>query len=44
MKTKFFIAMAMIIALLSVSCSDDENNTTSVALTQDEKDGLLFML
>ena len=44
MKTKFFIATAILIALFTVSCSDDENNTNYIALTQEEKDGLLFML
>lgn len=44
MKTKFFIATAILIALFTVSCSDDEINTNNIALTQEEKDGLLFML
>uniref|UniRef100_UPI00404AC75A DUF2202 domain-containing protein n=1 Tax=Flavobacterium sp. TaxID=239 RepID=UPI00404AC75A len=32
------------IALLSFSCSDDDNNSNSTSLSQQEKDGLLFML
>ncbi len=42
MKAKFFIAI--VIALLSFSCSDDDNNSNSISLSQEEKDGLLFML
>jgi hypothetical protein len=42
MKAKFFIAI--VIALLSFSCSDDDNNSNFTSLSQEEKDGLLFML
>jgi hypothetical protein len=44
MKTIFFTTTAIIIAIVSFSCSDDSNNTNSLPLAQDEKDGLLFML
>jgi len=44
MKTKFFIATAIVMALFAFSCSDDENNVNSEILSQEEKDGLLFML
>lgn len=42
MKANFFIAI--VIALLSFSCSDDDNNSNSTSLSQEEKDGLLYML
>ena len=44
MKTKFFIVTAIVMALFAFSCSDDENNVNSEILSQEEKDGLLFML
>ena len=44
MRTKFFIATAIVMTLFAFSCSDDENNVNSETLSQEEKDGLLFML
>lgn len=48
MKTRFILASAMIIALFTSSCSnndDNTNNATNVqSITEEEKVGLLFML
>jgi hypothetical protein len=47
MKSNLILASAMIIALFTVSCDDNENNNTvtnTISLTEEEKVGLLFML
>lgn len=47
MKSNLILASAMIIALFTVSCDDNESNNTvsnTNSLTEEEKVGLLFML